>query len=221
MNTKKSGRISVITTVLLVCCAVALTGFNVWRSHVRAHLEPTRPWQIVPDWRSYSTTGHWFGPRDARVVVIEFTDYECPTCRLMNQHIEALRKRYPRSLGVVIRHYPMRAQSYTAALAAECAAVQGDFEAFHNHLLASEIQSTDDASWLRYGAASGIADSIAFKRCVDARASASAVDADLQAGKKLGIVSTPTVLVGPDEYSGVPWDFDDIVARRIKELGAN
>ena len=66
------------------------------------------------------------GPANAPVTIIEFSDFECPYCRLANGTVEQLLQRYPNDVRLVYAHFPldMHAWAQPAAVAATCAARQ-------------------------------------------------------------------------------------------------
>jgi protein-disulfide isomerase len=144
-----------------------------------------------------SMTGHSMGPRDARVTITEFSDFECPFCRRLHGTVEELRSRYPSTLTVVFRHYPLagHALAYPAAIAAECAAAQGAFEQFAS-LLFEKQDSLGRIPFEEFARRSGIRDTAAFHRCRGDVRTRSPIEADIKAGESIGITGTPAFLVG-------------------------
>jgi len=81
-----------------------------------------------------------------------------------------------------------------AAVAAECAALQGRFEAFYNAVFDGQ-DSLGKRAWTSFAAEAGVRDSNAFKRCLHDSATMPLVTRDIAAGKELKVEGTPTVLI--------------------------
>jgi predicted DsbA family dithiol-disulfide isomerase len=165
------------------------------RSLPRPH-GPPRPPTRVDDWRAYSKLGHRLGPADARVTITVFSDYECPACRRTFGVLHAVQLRYPRDVSVVIRHYPLgyHKEAFLAALSAECASAQGRFEEYSRVLFEAQNALPRNV-WSRVAERAGVADTAAFFSCVAQRRYAPHVRRDEEAGRRLGVTATPTVLV--------------------------
>lgn len=72
-----------------------------------------------------------WGPPDAKVTLVEFLDYECPSCAAMYPAVERIRQEYGDRIQVVIRYFPLHGNSVLAAKAAEAAGRQGKYEAMY------------------------------------------------------------------------------------------
>lgn len=158
----------------------------------------TRPDRMVTDWREYSQEGHWLGPRDAKVVIIEFGDYECSACRAVAPHIDAVRSAFPADVAVVYRHWPLSYHylAYPAARAAECAAAQERFEPFHEWLYRdTEWMANPRGRFAAFAAQLGMPDQETFEACLDDLDPVAAIERDVAAVEEIGGTGTPTVLV--------------------------
>ena len=141
------------------------------------------------------------GPANARVVVVEFSDFQCPHCRQLDQTLRQLRPQYPQ-VRFVSKHFPL-AQIHpwadTAHLAAECA-YKLKPEAYwevHNRIFDQQEQITAENAWqkmLDIVTAAGI-DSSSYKACVTAPESKHNIQRDLKEGQELRIANTPTLFV--------------------------
>jgi len=83
-------------------------------------------------------TDHVKGSRDAPVTVIEYGDFECPSCRQAEPAVKLMLTRYEREVRLVFRHFPQEVahpHALAAAEAAESAAAQGQFWPMHDLLL--------------------------------------------------------------------------------------
>lgn len=203
----------------MVLVAVALTASTSFNAYKRWRQPATEPWDtVVTDWRSYAVGGHRIGPASAPVTLVLFSDYECPVCTRIDRELRALRDDNPSSLGIVVRHFPLQFHSNAraAAVAAECAADQNRFVAYHEGLF-DHPEMLSRKQWVLLAARANVPDTTAFGRCLREQRASLAVDADVAAGKRLGVFGTPTVLLEEEEYVGIPRDFRAIVERHIKQ----
>lgn len=77
---------------------------------------------------------------DEKVVVVEFSDFQCPACLAAESTMSEMRKKYAENLTFVYRHFPLNGHPYgeLAALAAEAAAAQGKFWEMHDKLFETQ-----------------------------------------------------------------------------------
>jgi protein-disulfide isomerase len=116
-----------------------------------------------------------------------------------------MRKQYPDSLAIVFRNFPLPMHRFAAdaARAVVCAARQDAFEPYHNLLFSSQ-DLIGRRSWKEYAGSAGLSDVSAFEACMMDRAAFALVERDRAAGKKLGVVGTPTLLINDLELLGYP-----------------
>jgi protein-disulfide isomerase len=138
-----------------------------------------------------------WGPEDAAVTIVEFTDYQCPFCA---QHASitypALKEGYEGTVRYVVRNFPMSSLhpwAQKAAEAAECAHDQGAFWEYHDRLFAHQTE-LDVESLKRHAAELGL-DGGVFEECLDSGGKAGIVRKDLQDGVGYGVRGTPTFFV--------------------------
>jgi protein-disulfide isomerase len=145
------------------------------------------------------------GRPDAKVVLVEFSDFQCPFCgRYSRETYPQIVKDYVDSGAVkyVFRHFPieqLHPQAKGAAQAAECAAAQGKFWQVHARLFTNQ-NALGLPSLPQVVAGLGLNDA-AFTPCLNAPL-LTAVTADLDAGAKLGITGTPTFFIGTMQPDG-------------------
>src|ERR1700722_1202023 len=85
-----------------------------------------------------SAVDHQIGAAHARVVLLEYGDFECPICHAIEPGVKQLRAAHPSEMLFVFRHYPLEdahPRALVAAEAAEAAAAQGQFWPMHDLLL--------------------------------------------------------------------------------------
>src|SRR5437868_13809484 len=86
---------------------------------------------------SLSPVDHVLGAPDARVVVIEYGDFECPFCAQAYHGVKIMLKHFKHRIRFAFRHFPIVAahpNSALAAEAAEAAAAQGTFGQMQDRL---------------------------------------------------------------------------------------
>ncbi|HVH83880.1 MAG TPA: thioredoxin domain-containing protein [Steroidobacteraceae bacterium] len=84
---------------------------------------------------------HTLGPEHAPVVVVEYGDFECPTCKQAAPSVRLLLERFASRVRVAFRHFPLEQahpHALAAAEAAESAAEQGKFWEMHDLLFANQ-----------------------------------------------------------------------------------
>lgn len=192
---QKQAVISIATVVgaLLLIVAVALAVVRPWE-----RAEPAADAASVPlvDERTHILDDAGEGAP----VLVEFFDYECPSCGQFHPVVEDLRERYAGEVTFAVRYFPlpMHPNAVPAALAAEAAAQQGSFEAMHVLLFERQQQwsGTEDAAATFRGYADELGlDLDAYDAAVADPATLERIQLDADAAAALGATSTPTFFV--------------------------
>jgi protein-disulfide isomerase len=155
------------------------------------------------------------GDPNAPIIMVEFTDYQCPYCsrhfqetypRILEEYIEAGIVQY------VFKDFPLKSIHPQAAKAAEAARCAGDQNAYlEMHDLLFERQTEWSVSnpipvFAAYAIELGL-DSAEFTQCLESNKHQAAVDADLQQGVELGVTGTPAFFMNGYPLSGAqPFD---------------
>jgi len=161
---------------------------------------------LVPDPKrpGYTAAGDPYrGNPSAKVVVVEFEDYECPSCERHAMETQpVLDKKFVDSGDVlwVAKQYPLRMHRYApaAASAAKCAGDQGNFWAMRRLLFAnveSWSKATDPDAALLQLAKRVPMNQAAFRSCLSGRKSLERVLADLYDGLSVGVRSVPSFVI--------------------------
>ncbi|MGJ3510145.1 DsbA family protein [Enemella sp. A6] len=129
-------------------------------------------------------------------VFVEFLDFECEGCVALYPVIEDLRDRYGDRVTFVVRHMPLHGNSLNAALAAEAAAEQGEFEAMYQRLFETAEQwghqeASQRETFFGYAEDLGL-DMESFATAYDDPATSARVEQSIQDGQTLGVNGTPT-----------------------------
>jgi protein-disulfide isomerase len=203
--------LDVMSTTAMVLAAAALA-WNIFRDAAPRSSASDRPvFEDLRDSRLSTSVDKLFtkGNMDAPLILIEFSDFECPFCnRFMQETLPKLERDFV-STGKVryaLRNFPLERihpSSLSAAQAAECAGHQGRFWEMRSLLYANQgglqtfietLVSQDHPTALGLQAT-------AFRDCL-AESDESAIRADIDEGSRLGVVSTPTFLVGERGLDG-------------------
>lgn len=153
---------------------------------------------VTIPWRNRPTLGN----TNAAVVLVEFTDYQCPFCkRFHDQTFTALRTAFVDTgrIAYVSRNLPlaMHAQAGPAAQAALCAGEQGAYWNLRADLFAHMQQATPEA--IRSLAEARGLDLAAYDSCLAAQRHAAELAEDQQDATAVGITGTPSFLLGRRE----------------------
>lgn len=157
------------------------------------------------------------GNKNAKVLIVEWGDFQCPFCEKWFQDVEPqLKKDYVDSgkVGFTFRDFAFLGQESTdAANAARCANEQGKFWDYHNYLYSHQGQENSGAfskdNLKKFASDMGGLNTDQFNSCVDSNKYAQDVTDDTTAGKNAQVTGTPTVyvngiqLVGAQPYSAL------------------
>lgn len=153
------------------------------------------------------------GASDAKVTIVEFSDFQCPFCSKAEPSVDEVMKNYSDKVKVVFRHFPLdfHEKAFKAAEAAACAEEQGKFWEYHKALFANQgALSIDD---LKVHAKTLNLDAAKFAECLDGGKMKTKVDADMAAGRTVGVNGTPAFFINGISISGAqPYEkFKEII----------
>ncbi len=139
---------------------------------------------------------HQWGPETAPVTLVEYGDFECPSCGEAYPIIKEIKLRLRDRLRFVFRHFPLtqvHPHAQHAAEAAEAAAAQEKFWQMHDCLFEHQ-QALDDAHLVHYALALHF-DEETFKREMTEHAHTNRVREDVLSGVGSGVNGTPTFFI--------------------------
>ncbi|MBI1961127.1 MAG: thioredoxin domain-containing protein [Parcubacteria group bacterium] len=169
--------------------------------------------------------GDWVkGGADAKAVIIEYSDFQCPACGAYYPIIKQLTEEFGDSVQFAYRHFPLRAihpNAENAARAAEAAGRQGAFWAMHDLLFERQNEWSRSAGafdlFAGYAADIGL-DVVRFEADYNANAAKDAIRSHEAAGKKLGVNGTPTFVVNGKKVAN-PAGYDAFRALLVSLVG--
>jgi protein-disulfide isomerase len=135
------------------------------------------------------------GDANAPVTIVEFTDFQCPSCAKLQPILEEVLKSYGSKVRLVVRDFPlsMHANARKAAEAADAAHAQGKFFEY-TALLFQRQNALDVASLKKYASELGL-NRASFDAALDNGQYAAEVKHDIDDGQLYGVDSTPAVFV--------------------------
>ncbi len=157
-----------------------------------------------------------FGPANATVTLVGFSDFECPYCAKAAGVVSQLKEKYGDKVRFVFRQFPLsfHANAQVAAEASLAAHAQGKFWEYHD-LLFQNQQSLDRGSLESYAEKLGL-DMVTFKKALDDKTYAPAVGEDMKLGEMAAIRGTPSLFLNGERVLD-PADFEAL-EKRILEL---
>ena len=155
-----------------------------------------------------------FGPLDAKIVLVEFSDFQCPYCARAADVARQVKERFGEKVRFVFRQFPlpMHPNASLAAQAALAAHAQGKFWEYHDALFANQTD-LEKANLVAIAEKVGL-DVEAFTSALDAETYKTAVDGDFALGESLPVRGTPTIYLNRSPLSNAT-SFED-VARAIE-----
>ncbi len=160
-----------------------------------------------------------FGAKDAPVVVVEFSDFQCPYCAQAAETVKRLRQEYGARIRFVFRNFPLpfHPNAQGAAQAAMAALRQGKFWEFHDLLFGNQNALGPD-ELLGYARSLGL-DLDAFRAASADATIAKQVADDVGLGESVQVQGTPTMFIDkqriddPTDYAAVTRVLDRELAR--------
>ena len=175
---------------------------------------------------------HREGDPQAKVAIVEFSDFQCPFCVHAFRDLRDL-MRARGDVSLVFRHFPLDAACNThvkrtlhpdaclAACAAECAGRQGNFWQYHDVLFENN-EHLERESLLRYAREMNL-DLDAFRVCLDDPATLARISEDVDAASRVGVTSTPTIFFNGRTIEGALdrgyYDYAFIIERHGEHPG--
>ncbi|HKP45639.1 MAG TPA: thioredoxin domain-containing protein [Pyrinomonadaceae bacterium] len=135
------------------------------------------------------------GDVNAPVTIVEFTDFQCPSCAAMQPVLDDVLKSYGNKVRFVVRDFPLlaHANARKAAEAANAANAQGKFFEY-TQILFKHQSALDVPSLKKYASDLGL-NRAQFDTALDSGRFADEVRHDLADGEKYGVDSTPTIFI--------------------------
>ena len=173
------------------------------------------------------------GTPGAKVVIVVFTDYQCPHCRELAKSLrENLVKTYPAEVRMYIKEFPIESihpWAKAAAIAGRCVYRQDApaFWDYHDFVFENQDSLKPENlkdKVLEWAAAKGL-DTLQLGTCIVNRATEADIDRNIAEARSLGIMQTPSIFINGRPLAGaIPWDtlklYIDAELEYAKKTGA-
>jgi protein-disulfide isomerase len=158
------------------------------------------------------------GPEDAKVTIVEFSDFQCPFCARVEPTLAQIEKEYGDQVRIVFKNLPLSIHSKARAAhaAAEAAHRQHKFWEMHDAIFANQREMSPE-KYVEYAAEIGL-DVDQFKRDVASIAVKRRIDEDSREAAALGVSGTPGFFINGKFLSGArPFDaFKQVIDEELK-----
>jgi len=150
------------------------------------------------------------GPADAKVTIVEFSDFQCPFCSRGYQILEEqVMPAYEGKVRLFFKHLPLKSihpWAEAAALATECASDQssdGFWKMYHALFKGQRDLNPDNlkAKVTEFAKSAGL-DEATFTQCYDGKTALPRVEKDLTEAAAVGANSTPTFFINGHRLEG-------------------
>lgn len=156
-----------------------------------------------------TTKDHIQGNPEGSVELVEYGDYQCPSCGEAYTIIKNIQERMGDQLKFVFRNFPLseiHQRATFAALAAEAAGYQGKFWEMHDILYENQRHLLDD-DLMRYAEQLHL-DMKKFQEDFKNREFKEKIEADFESGVRSGVNATPSFFINGVKHEG---SFDVLV----------
>lgn len=156
-----------------------------------------------------SSRDHAQGPADAPVTLVEYGDYQCPSCGDARPAVKKVQRHFGDKLRFVFRNFPlpMHAHAEHAAEAAEFGAAGNKFWEMHD-LLYTHQRELSDETLMRLAEQAGL-DNEELQRALDKHTYKRRVAEDLESGEASGVQGTPWFYINGVEHTG-SYDYESL-----------
>lgn len=157
-----------------------------------------------------TSTDHLEGNPNAKVVLVEYSDFQCPACGQFYPVVKNLMSKYGEQIAIVYRYYPLpqHDKGNIAARAGEAAAAQGKFWEMHDKLFGGQALWTGKSeaeaiqTFTDYAGEIGL-DKAKFAADLNSPATASRVQRDIASGNASNVDATPTFFLNGAKLTNI------------------
>lgn len=218
---------AIIIAGIIVAVAIFMTSGNFAKNDGGSVVTAKKAGEILVN--PISAKDHLFGNPSAKIVVIEFSDTECPFCKMFHPTMNKIVADYNGQVAWVYRHFPidtLHRKARKEAEATECAGELGGNDVFWSYVgklfeTTGSNDTLDPVELPKIAKAVGL-DVNQFNACLSSGKYKDLVESHYQDGIKAGVTGTPssvvlnvktgkkTFLVGADSYENVKKAIDSI-----------
>jgi protein-disulfide isomerase len=155
---------------------------------------------------------HRQGDPDAPCTLVEYGDYQCPSCGQAYPIVKRVQKHYGKRLSFVFRNFPLTQMHPFAELAAETAefaGANGKFWGMHDLIYENQARLGDDELLPELAKQLHLAPAKLLE-ALESKEFEPRVKADFSSGVRSGVNGTPTFFINGQRHDG-PYDFESLV----------
>jgi protein-disulfide isomerase len=158
------------------------------------------------------------GPANAKITIVEFSDFQCPYCAAAAAKVNALLAQYPHDVKLVFKQFPLEihSQARLAAQASLAAAAQNKFWELHDKMFAN-FRRLSRESIVKMAQETGL-DMAKFNQDWQNAQYKTQIDREVEEGVNAGVSGTPTFFIDGKKYNG-PVEPESLKPILDKELG--
>lgn len=206
--------------IFSVVCLVVLGGLAFYANKDKKDVSQINENQIVTSTED-SIGDHVYGNKDAKVILFEYGDFQCPSCGGAFPQIKTIKEKYKAQIAFVFRNFPLTSihpNALSAATSAEAAGLQGKFWEMHDALYLNQDSwssaSTTDRNTIfaDYAATTGLKTD-QYTTDLTSKKIADKIARDRAFAKKLDLTGTPSILINSQKMS------DEVVGNLVSGDG--
>ena len=147
------------------------------------------------------------GPENAKITIVEYSDFQCPACQMAEPIMAQFFKDYPQNIRFIFRHFPLKMHLWSgvAHQAAECANQKGKFWEFHDKLFQTQKEwsgtSNPTEKFLEFAKQLDL-NLDQFAGCLSDQRVTDIIQEERLRGEQLKLQSTPTFFVNGERVVG-------------------
>jgi len=153
------------------------------------------------------------GPDSAKIIIVEYADFNCPHCSIINLELKKILQTYPKDIRLVWKDFPFLPPlplTWKKHIAARCAGKQNKFWEYHDMLFSNQNLLSKEK--LTEMAASLNLDMASFNTCLEKEETKPLAQRDYDEGKEVGVDGTPYFFINGKKFLG------DLNVESIKEF---
>ena len=202
--------------IFAVVCVLALSGLIVFSKKDKANVDNIDPAKII----TTENGDHVFGNKDAKVVLFEYGDFQCPGCGGAYPQLKTITEKYKNQVAFVFRNMPLTTihpNALAAATVAEAASLQGKYWEMHDKLYETQNDWSSASPTARTDIFVSYANDLGlnvdkFKADLSSKTVSDKISRDRAIANKLNVDSTPTIYVDNEKMDSAT--ISDVVQQK-------
>ena len=198
-----------------------LEGLEKQNKEILAKAGTAKPAANAPDpnkkWDINIGSSYAKGPADAKVTIVEWSDFQCPFCSQAKDLVHQILEAYPKDVRFVFKNYPLpfHQQAMPAAKAAIAAGKQGKFFEMHDKLF-ENFKALAADKYEVWAKEIGL-DVDKFKKDMESPEVAAQVTGEMKEAGEVGVRGTPSFFINGKQPSGRSFElYKSIIDEELK-----